>query len=220
MRIPVLRPFLHVNRSAMKQTPDSNPGNGGDNTVKDGSAPLSSRTRESVSACSELDLSALAKGFYESLENIGKNGAKYRRIWLVRHFPLAKTQEIFKCVRRFENGFEKKFERHTNVRLGILKITAYYLAVILRLKKRSGNGLSRPIGLWNRIERSRFAGNVFLPFFRSVRSCLGGFQIFQPFDVAEIDFFFYPADFPKQRTSANFREFRLNASVFKKYVFP
>ena len=75
----------------MKQISKAHPEHGSDNTVKSGSAPLSSRTRESVSACSDLDLSALAKGFCESLENIREHGAKYRRIWLVRHFPLQKT---------------------------------------------------------------------------------------------------------------------------------
>lgn len=64
---------------------------GRDNTVKSGAAPLSSRTRESVSSCSELDFSALAKGFCEALENMREHGAKYRRIWLIRHFPLEKT---------------------------------------------------------------------------------------------------------------------------------
>lgn len=39
-----------------------------------------------------IDLSALAKGFCESLETIRENGAKYRRIWLIRHFPLVKSR--------------------------------------------------------------------------------------------------------------------------------
>lgn len=76
----------------MERTPKSNPEHGDENVASGGSAAVSSRARESVSAFSDLNLSALSKGFCESLENIRKVGAKYRRVWLIRHFPLEKTK--------------------------------------------------------------------------------------------------------------------------------
>lgn len=76
----------------MEHTPKSTPERGSGNVASGGSAAVSSRARESVSALSDLDFSALSKGFCESLEKIRKVGAKYRRVWLVRHFPLEKTK--------------------------------------------------------------------------------------------------------------------------------
>lgn len=76
----------------MSEIPKPNSERGGNEPEKEASSRISSNIRESVAARTDVDLSALAKGFCESLETIRKNGAKYRRIWLIRHFPLIKSE--------------------------------------------------------------------------------------------------------------------------------